>query len=262
MSILKSEAIVLYSQRQGETSKRLQLYSKEYGKLGVIVKGSQSIKARHWGSLETLSYIEAVFYYISGRPLHYIKQASIIHAFPSLHSELGKWALAAIPLEIVNRTQEPEDSNSYLFDLLLKTLCTLEKNEKGLKNIIRAFELHMVSDAGFKPSLTRCDHCSNETEALYWHFLIKRGVLRCSQCGTLERESLKISTDARKALNWLMAVSILDSPTVLLPGKLGKEIDHILYAFLEAHLESMHNLKSVRALEAMQKNLQQNQNSR
>ena len=262
MSILKSEAIVLYSQRQGETSKRLQLYSKDYGKLGVIVKGSQSIKARHWGSLETLSHIEAVFYYRSGRPLHYIKQASIIHAFPSLHSELGKWALAAIPLEIVNRTQEPEDSNSHLFDLLLKTLCALEENEKGLKNIIRAFELQMVSDAGFKPTLNRCDQCNSEIESLYWHFLIQRGVLHCSQCGTRAQESLKISTDARKALHWLMAVNISDAPTVLLPGKLGKEIDNILYSFLEAHLESMHNLKSVRALEAMQKNLQQNQNSR
>jgi DNA repair protein RecO (recombination protein O) len=262
MSILKSEAIVLYSQRQGETSKRLQLYSKDYGKIGVIVKGSQSIKARHWGSLETLSHIEAVFYYKSGRSLHYIKQASIIQAFPSLHNELGKWALAAIPLEIMNRTQEPQDSNRYLFDLLLKTLEALEENEKGLRNIIRAFELQMVTDAGFKPRLNMCDNCSSETESLYWHFMIQRGVLHCSKCGALGRESLKISPDARKALNWLMAVKISHSATVLLPGQLGKEIDNILYTFLEAHLESMHDLKSVRALEAIQKNLQQNQNSR
>ena len=95
MSLQKSEAIILKTQRLGETSKILTLYSRKFGKMKVVAKGSRGLKSRFFGTLEPLNHIAIVYYFKETRELQLLSQADIIHAFVNLKDNLEKYSLAA-----------------------------------------------------------------------------------------------------------------------------------------------------------------------
>ncbi|HNY91144.1 MAG TPA: DNA repair protein RecO, partial [bacterium] len=92
MPLSKTEAIVLHTRKQGETSKILSLYTLHYGRLSVMAKGARSLKSRYSGVLEPLTHIQIVFYRYEARDLHYLSQAEIVTPFASIHGQLGKMA--------------------------------------------------------------------------------------------------------------------------------------------------------------------------
>jgi DNA repair protein RecO (recombination protein O) len=255
MAIDKAEAIVLHSRKQGETSKILSLFTREYGKMSVMVKGSRSLKSRYWGVLETLNHIAIVFYYKETRELQYVSQAEIINSFPNLHSQLGKMALAAIPSEIVERAERPGHVNLPLFSLLAETLQALEKEESGLRNIVRAFELKFAALAGFKPALAECAFCKQERVTEYNFFALDRGAYSCQNCGLRIEPSAKISGQALELLRRLDSVPVTAACQAKISGPLGKEVDGFLLAYLRYHLDGLQQLKSVAYLEQLQAGL-------
>ncbi|MCU0646328.1 MAG: recombination protein O N-terminal domain-containing protein [bacterium] len=50
MPLQKTEAVVLKTQRSGETSKIVTLYSPKFGKIKAVAKGSRGLKSRFFGS--------------------------------------------------------------------------------------------------------------------------------------------------------------------------------------------------------------------
>ena len=98
MALIKTEAVVLRTRKQGETSKILSLYTKNFGKISVIAKGARSIKSKYLGALETLNYISIIIYRKEQRSLQYLREADIIHSFPDIHAQLGKMAWLLFPV--------------------------------------------------------------------------------------------------------------------------------------------------------------------
>ena len=62
MAIKKAEAIILHSRKQGETSKILTLYTREFGKMSAMAKGSRGTRSKYLGALETFNHVSLVFY--------------------------------------------------------------------------------------------------------------------------------------------------------------------------------------------------------
>ncbi len=259
MTINKAEAIVLHSRKQGETSKILSLFTKEFGKLGVMVKGSRSLKSRYWGVLETLNHIAIVFYYKETRELQYVSQAEIVDSFPNIHGQLGKMALAAIPCEIIDKVERPGHHNPPLFALLLGTLQALEKEDSGLRNIVRAFHLKFFDLSGFKPMLDRCAFCKLEKLGERHHFALDRGAYSCQDCGRKVEPSIPITGAALQVLRWLASVPIASAHQANVGGALGRELDAFLMAYLRYHIEGLQQLRSVAYLQQLQAALK-NQN--
>ena len=252
MAIDKAEAIVLHSRKQGETSKILSLFTKEFGKLSVMVKGSRNLKSRYWGVLETLNHIAIVFYYKETRELQYVSQAEIIDAFPNIHGQLGKMALAAIPCEIVDKVERPGHHNQSLFTLLSDTLQALEREESGLRNIVRAFELKFFELSGFKPMLAQCAFCKQEQLGEHQYFALDRGAYSCQSCGHRMEPSILISGAALQILRRLAATPIASAHQANVGGALGKELDTFLMAYLRYHIDGLQQLRSVAYLEQLQ----------
>jgi DNA repair protein RecO (recombination protein O) len=248
MSLKKTESIVLHSRRQGETSKILVLFTKNLGKLNVIVKGSRNIKSKHWGSLETLTYQSIILYHKENRNYHYIKQSELIESFPGIHKQLGKLALAAIPCEIITKTVEYEAPNEFLFELLLATLDTLNNQEKGLRNIIRIFVLKYLENYGLKPALDFCSECKETDTKQLRYFAIDKGTLSCVNCGIFTQQTRELSEMALKYIQWFQKASVKKSHHAKVSAKLGEEIDNILYLYMRYQLDMLYELKSVQYL--------------
>ena len=167
---------MLRSRKQGETSKILTLYTRQFGKVSAMAKGSRGVKSKYLGALETFSYISLVFYRKEQRSLQYLSQATILESFPRLHSELGKLTLAAIPCEIVDKSEETEHPNVPLFQLLLDGLRAIESNTTGLRNVLRAFQLKFIALAGFEPNLHHCHVCGTSEPDVLHYFSLEHGM--------------------------------------------------------------------------------------
>jgi DNA repair protein RecO (recombination protein O) len=257
MAISKADALVLHSKKQGETSKIVTLYTKEFGKLTAMAKGSRGLKSKYLGALETFNYIDVVFYKKEGRGMQYLSQASILAPFQDIHTTLGKMALAAIPCEIINRGEEENHSHPKVFALLLGALTSLEQNKKNLRNIVRAFQMQYAALAGFEPALDSCQLCGKEQAETFNFFSLDSGHYACLQCGDIG-DTIKLSKEALLFLRWFLKSPIENTATVAINPDVGNECDSFLYGYLRAHIESLASLRSIEHLKNLQTKLNGN----
>jgi len=252
MAINKTPAIILYSRKQGETSKILTMLTEQYGKQEIIAKGSRSIKSKYLGVLEPFNFISIVFYRKETRDFQYLSQADSIERFPSLHEELGKLSLAAIPCEIINRSESIAHKNPQLFNLLLETLRALNTAGTGLKNIIRSFYLHFLKISGFKPELSQCSVCKTTSLDKSYFFELDNGIYSCNDCGIFTEYCIGISGKTLEYMRWLSQADIKKVSNVKITAAIGREIDTVLIAYMRYHVEGLFSLKSLEYLEQLQ----------
>lgn len=255
MAIHKTAAIVLHSQKQGETSKILLLYTRQFGTISLMVKGAHNIRGKQWGALQTLSRVQLVFYHRENRSLHYGQQVDLEDPYKKIHNSLGKTVLASIPCEIILKAEEREHPNSRLFDLLQQTLEGLENKESGLRNIIRCFEWQYMELTGIKPRLDRCLQCGNSAIEEKHTLLIDQGGLACLACAPPGLALLPISGKALAYFRWLDQIALDRSDQAQISGTLGKEIDFLLLTFMRYHVETLKNLSSLQLVESLRDTL-------
>lgn len=255
MSLVKAHAIILHSRRQGETSKVLSLFSNEFGKLSLMAKGSRGVRSKYLGTLEPFNHVSIVFYKKEQRFLQYLSQASIIDSYNNLHEKLGKMSLAAIPCEIIEKCEEFDHSHPKHFQLLLNTLNALDKNEIGLRNIVRAFQIQYISLYGFEPYLSACNFCSDSQIADANYFSLEHGTYSCEKCGYFQEFGKMLSHDTIETLRWLQKCPIDKAHSIKVVPEIGDEIDSFLLNYYKWHIESMAHFKSIDYLKKLQHDL-------
>ena len=255
MAIEKATGIVLYSRKQGETSKIITVYTCEFGKMSVMAKGSRGVRSKYTGALETFNYIGMVLYTKENRSLNYLSDAHTIESFSRLHRNLGKMTLASIVCEIVEKSERENQSHPPLFQLLLDTLNTLDGNERGLRNVVRAFQIQFVSIAGFEPSLDRCRQCGKETPDIQNLISLEHGSYSCRACTIPNQSDRELSDKAILMLRWLSNAPVSQSVRAAIPARLGRELDILLMEYMAYHMEELAGLKSVAYLQSLQTHL-------
>ena len=251
MSIQKAKAIILRSRKQGETSKILTMYSQEFGKMALMAKGSRGVKSKYLGTLETFNHVSLIFYRKEQRQMQYLSQASIIDSFSSLHNELGKLSLAAILCEIVDKSEDTEHANAALFQLLLDGLQAIDQNARGLRNIVRAFQIKFISHSGFEPELAHCHFCKKQEPTEQNYFSLEHGMYSCAACGFLKNGVL-LNDHAIQVLRWFYETPIARAAEANVSKATGELLDTFLNDYLQYHIEPLYALKSVQHLKTLQ----------
>ncbi len=253
MAIQKAEAIVLRARRQGETSKLLSLYTREFGRVAMVAKGSRGPRSKYQGALELFNHLAIVFYRKEERGLQYLSQASILSPFLRLHEQLGRIALAGIVCEIVERSEVESRPQPQLFQLLLEALKALDTAEFGLRNIVRAFMLQFASLAGFEPNLSACSTC-RRTDLTASFFRMSDGCYLCADCGRSSDGRL-LSEGALRLLRCLAAAPLAAAARIAVDRELGDETDAFLIDYLALHVEGVKGCRSFAHLKSLQNHL-------
>ena len=255
MSITKTEAIVLHSRKQGETSKIITAYSSLFGKMTLMAKGARNPKSKFLGTLDTFNDISMVIYRKENRDIQYVSQADIVNSFQSIHASLGKMALAAIPAEMIEKNEPQEHINPVLFKLLKTTLETLDKSTTGLKNIIRSFKIKFVENSGFAPMLETCHTCGTPTISPVHYFDLERGFYTCESCGVPSEVNYKLSGKALEYLRWFSKSPVVSSFQAKISSPIARQIDEFLVLYIQYHFEHLKHLKSLKYLKDLSSNL-------
>ena len=251
MSLQKTEAVVLKTQRLGETSKILTLYSRKFGKIKVVAKGSRGLKSHFFGTLEPLNHISIVYYFKATRELQLLSQADIIHPFIRIRDDLEKYSLCTFFCELINRTQL-EQPNIYLFQVLVDSLKEIEKIKENTKSVFLWFILKFLHISGFKPHFDACRICRKSDNQNSVRFSLIDGSYTCDNCVNSGQMSITVPAETMNYLNKLQLAPI--NKISVLIAESPESCETLLFAFLQYHIEEAKYLKSMKFLKQIQNN--------
>ncbi len=161
MKIESIEGIVLSETNYSESSKILNVLTKEHGLIGIMSKGCRNMKSKLRAASRKLIYGTFHIYY-KENGLSTLIGVDIINSFSNTMMDLEKVSYASFILElssqVVKQTEESE-----VFDLLKDSLIKIEEglNPMAITNIL---ELKYLDYLGVSPSIDACAHCGSNKQ--------------------------------------------------------------------------------------------------
>ena len=102
--IAQTPAIVLKSFPYGETSIIARCFSRNYGKISLIVKGARTKKKSKASFFEPLSHIDLVYHHKSSRELQVVSKVSFINYWSRILNDLRSVTISMAILELTEKT--------------------------------------------------------------------------------------------------------------------------------------------------------------
>ncbi len=176
-----SRAIVLRWRAYGESDKIATLLSEDFGKLTGIAKGARRSRRRFANSLEPLARVRVYFRQRPGAGLAFLESCELLTSSEPFNDP-SRFAYGSYLAELVDRLTMEDEPVHGIYTLLADALAELERGPASAA-LLRAFELKVLTQAGFEPQLDRCAHCgkpwaSEARVSLSTH----HGTLSCAQC--------------------------------------------------------------------------------
>lgn len=158
--VLEQPAFVLHSYPYKETSLIVDLFTRDFGRVGVVAKGAKRPHSKLRGALQTFQPLSASW---SGKS----ELRTLIDA---------EWVGGMLPLErtallcgfylneLLVKLLAREDPHPALFDQYVSTLNQLAHNEP-VQTVLRKFERALLKETGVAADLTRCTATRAQVEA-------------------------------------------------------------------------------------------------
>jgi DNA repair protein RecO (recombination protein O) len=244
--VYKTQAIVLRQRKLGEADKIVTLYTSHQGKVDAVAKGVRRTKSRLAGHLEPLtlgSYLLA-----EGRELDIVTQAETVEAFPRLRADLDRISRGLYCAELVDRLTPERSEGNPTFRLLEQTLRYLDHVEQ-YDLAVRRFELRLLDELGYRPSLSECAVCRQPLEPRDNYWSADAGGAVCPRCADDSLRLAPLSLNALKLLRLLERAPFEDASRVRVSAALGAELESCLGDYVRYVLER--EVRSARFVETL-----------
>ncbi|HRS01420.1 MAG TPA: DNA repair protein RecO [Bacteroidota bacterium] len=147
--ILNTEAIVIASQKYGDSSKIITFFTKDFGIIKAIAKGSLQIKSKFGSALEILSYDNINFYSKPEGHLQLLSDAEILRPFYNLSKSLEHITIGFALCETILKTLDEQYKNPIIFGYLVESLNCLNNLSLNPANILIKFLINLSYTLGF-----------------------------------------------------------------------------------------------------------------
>lgn len=245
--IERTEAVILRSIDYGETSKIVTLYTRTAGKIGVMAKGARAKKSRFGGSLEPLSYVDAVYYFKSSRELQTLKECSYVRPFPAIFDDLEKLNVGMRIVEMTNMLMYREEENPAAFRLLRTILTFLNETERHPANLWPYFQLRMASLQGFTPDIDR--EAVKSVPKTGGVLDLENGAVRSS--ASARNETRRASRTALRAFAVFARADLATVMRMQVGTETYREVEDLIDAYLRTHVEHHRPSRSRHVFEQM-----------
>lgn len=231
MPTYRDEAIVLRSQKLGESDRIVTLLSRRYGRVRAVARGVRKTTSRIGGRLEPFAHVDVQLY--SGKSLDNITQVETIAAMgASLSSDYVAWTSGSAMLETAERlTPEEHEPAVPQFALLVSGLRSLSAFEHDSRLILDSYLLRSLAVAGWSPSFGDCAQCG--APGPHRAFAIGSGGVVCDVCrppgSAAPTPQTIVLLGALLSGDWAIA----DSSS----GRERSEASGLVAAFLQWHLD-------------------------
>lgn len=161
--IKEFEGIIVSVTPYGESSKILNVLTKDAGIIGIIAKGAKKIKSKFRSTTEKLTLGTFSVYYHEGK-LSTLIEADVIDPLNNIKSDIIKIGYLTYITELAYQTAK-QNSDNDVYKILKSAILKLEKglNPMIITNIL---ELKMLDYLGVKIDLDRCIKCGNTSDII------------------------------------------------------------------------------------------------
>ena len=156
--IINTSAVVLRSFPYSETSIIARCYTRDHGKVSVIVKGARRKKSPMAAYFQSMNYLDIVYYYRETRSLQSVSKATFVEIWSDLNQDLKKIAYGLAVIELTEKTNTENDPHPELFDELVAVLKAFNSSDLRLNLIFWYFQIKLLTILGFKPDFRHLEH--------------------------------------------------------------------------------------------------------
>ena len=133
--IVQTPAIVLKRFPYGDTSVIAHCFTRDYGKVGIMVRGAHRKKSPRSAYFQPGNYLEMLFYYKQNRDLHTLSKVSFIQNWIHFQDDLKRLSYALVTVELVEKTITDYDPHEFLFNELAATLSFFNKSNPSIYSL-------------------------------------------------------------------------------------------------------------------------------
>ena len=202
MPYMVIKGIVLRETETKEADKILTILTAEHGKISVIARGVRRKSCKYAACAQPLAYSEWTLY--QKGDWYYANDGTTIELFNGLRNDLESMALGFYLAELTEAVTLEETSAEEILRHLLNGLYALSALHKPPQLVKPAFEMKLLSLAGYEPLADGCAYCGcAEPEQPLLDTV--QGVLRCRTCGAKESGlSMPLCGDSLKAMRHVL----------------------------------------------------------
>ena len=238
------EGVVLNVTPYGETSKIINVYTKEYGLIGIMCKGAMSVKSKLRSCTNKLTYGSFNIYYKKDK-LSILNSVDVINPFKNIQSDILLISYATYICELTSQVVK-QNSSKEIYNDFIKSLLKIEEGIDPLV-ITNIFEVKMLEYLGVSLNLTSCISCGNNKEIVT--LSTELGGLICKNCYTNERI---VPLSIVKVLNMYYLVDIKSINKLNIQKEIIDEINRFLTSYYDdytgLYLKSKDFLKTIQKL--------------
>ncbi|WP_236785791.1 DNA repair protein RecO [Anaerococcus ihuae] len=200
------EGFVLREFSYRESSKIIEVFTKDMGKISIIAKGVLNKKNPNLSS--TQRFVKASYnLYKSGEKFFGIRDASLLKSYSKSNKNFDIIVYKSAICDLLLRTID-FDQKDFVYNLMDKTFDSFEKASENYFNIFLCFLLKYISFSGFKPNLKECSLCGSKINPEDAYFSIKDGGMIDSSCKKIKKDIVYLTRE-----EYLYILKLVYTPT-------------------------------------------------
>lgn len=221
------EGIIVSETNYSETSKILNIMTKEHGIIGVISKGCRNLKSPLRSVSSKLTYGKFIIYYKKDK-LSILTEVNVINSFQNLKKDITKISYAAYLLELAQQVYK-QNNNTNVLNLLIDALTKINDGFDPLI-IMNILELKYLEYLGVMPIIDSCAICGSKTNIRTLSSY--KGGYICKNCYTNEDE---VSDKTIKLIRMFYYVDISKISKLEISDKAKNEINMFLNDYYDRY---------------------------
>lgn len=151
--IEKTKGIVLHQIKYTDSGIIAHLYTKDFGRVSLLIKGMRKKKSgKHNILFQPLSIIEIEMYHKTSREVQVLKEFSVTYSPYSIHSDIRKSSVAMFLGEVLSSILREESPHLELFDYIEQSIIYFDISRENFANFHISFISGLSSYLGFEPS--------------------------------------------------------------------------------------------------------------
>ena len=264
--VRSTHVLVLRRRDVADADRLLTVLTPGEGKIELLAKGVRKTVSRKSGHLEPFTHAHVMV--AQARTWDLITEATTVESFRHLRENLDAIGQASYACELVDAFSDSGDENRPLWELALFVLRELDAAAAGRDpaealpasapgdaavgteggaaaapsnepppNLLRWFDLHLLSLAGFQPQFFSCLGCNAPIEPGANFFSLSEGGIFCPRCGPLRSDVEAVPVDVLKVLRYLQSQPWSEVSRLSVRTPVARHVDTLLQRYLSHVLE-------------------------
>ncbi len=225
--ITKVEGMIINETPYGDTSKIIQIYTREYGIIGVMCKGVKTVKSRLRALTIKFTYGSFYIYYKEDK-LSILKDVDVIDDFKTIKNDILLISYLNYITDLTTQVYK-QSNDSNLYDLYLSSI---KKINVGLNPLVitNILELKYLPLLGVGLELDACILCGNKTNIVTLD--ADEGGYICKNCYT---NQILVSSKTVKLVRMYYYVEIDSITELKISDEVVKEINFFINRYYERY---------------------------